>query len=112
MPAKGFVTGNGPADRLLESLKGRPADPWSQEEAKRLVEWKHAIRRALPKILEAERNRTIASMRGRLSVFGNGAGADVLYGATNTSLRKVLAILDEMESAPPVKEKVGGMGQP
>lgn len=67
MTAKGITTGNGPADQLLESLRGRPGDPWSREESKRLVEWKHAIRRALPQILAAERNRTIASVRGRLS---------------------------------------------
>lgn len=84
--AKGIVTGNDPADRLLESLRGRPGDPWSQEEAKRLVEWKREVRRRLGDILAAERRRTIASVRGRLRFIPDEA-----------SRRAVVSVLDEME---------------
>ena len=87
MTAKGYVTGNDPADRLLEALNGKPREPkWSQEQAAQLVEWKHAIRGAIPKVLAAERNRTIASLRGRLRFVPDEA-----------CCRAILSMLDQME---------------
>lgn len=88
--AKGVITGNGPADRLLESLRADGPEPrMSQAEAERRVILKRAVRKALPEILAAERRRTVASVRGRLETQIMGHGL---------SLAGIAEVLDEMES--------------
>lgn len=95
MSAKGVVTGNGPADRLVErmrTLNAPVAATSKQEIAGCWVELKRAVRAALPAILTAERNRTIASARGRLDRLPG------FISGQSLDRRAVLQILDDMEA--------------
>ena len=91
MTAKGIVTGNGPADQLLERFRTELTAPVNatskQEIAGAWVELKRGVRAALPEILAAERRRTIASARGRLDRAV----------VTGTARVTVAHVLDEME---------------
>lgn len=94
MPAKGFITGNGPADQLMEALR-RDDERMQKFSSGRfhLGAVVTTVELALPRILAAERNRTIASLRGRIGRMpGTPQGVEILN------------LLDEMEAAPSSKE--------
>lgn len=94
MSPERIVTGNGPADRLLEALRewNAPVEAQSKQEiAAAWVELKHRVRRALPEILAAERRRTIASARGRVGRLGE-------FMPHAVSRQDVLQLLDDMEA--------------
>lgn len=85
MTAKGHITGNDAADRLIEAATIRLPDArLPRNDAERLVR----------RVLVSERNRTIASLRGRLRRIPR-LDASPEYIAVDDLVRA----LDEMEQA-------------